>query len=104
MSPEERKRVEAVVRPAKAEKRVVLRAEAALLMSQGVSTRDTAKALGVNDRTVRRWRQSFLQTGDILAALADAPRSGRPRSLSRTRTLRESRQRHANHRRTSGSR
>jgi hypothetical protein len=84
----DRERVEAAIRPAKVEKRVVLRAEAALLMATGVSTRDTAKALGVNDRTVRRWRQRFLQTGDIVAALADARRSGRPPSLSRRRTPR----------------
>ena len=95
LSREERDRVEAAVRPAKTEKRIVRRAEAALLMAQGVSIRDTAKALGVNDRTVRRWRRRFLQTGDIVAALADAPRSGRPHTLSRTPTRRGSKPRRA---------
>ncbi len=84
VSAKDLERLEAAVRPAKAEKRIVQRAQAALLMAQGVSIRDTAKALEVTDRTVRRWRQRFLRTGDIVAALADAPRSGRPRTLSRT--------------------
>ena len=103
MSCEVAEQVKAAVRPSKAEKRVVLRGQAALLMSQGVSIRDTAKALGVNDRTVRRWRQRFLQTGDIIAALADAPRSGRPRALSRTRMPRESSLKPAVHRAKSTS-
>jgi len=104
MAREDRERMEAAIRPAKAEKRIVRRAEAALLMSEGVSTRDTAKALGVNDRTVRRWRRRFLQADDIVAALADAPRSGRPVSLSRTPMPPASRPRHANRPATSASR
>jgi transposase len=104
MSCEVAERVKAALRPSKAEKRVVLRGQAALLMSQGVSIRDTAKMLGVNDRTVRRWRQRFLRTGDIVAALADAPRSGRPRALSQTQTPRESKPKPAVGRATSTSR
>ena len=80
--------VDEALRPAKAEQRVVRRAQALLLMSQGLSTRDTARALGANERTVRRWRKRFTESPDPVSKLADAPRSGRPPSLSRTPTRR----------------
>src|SRR5260370_41982143 len=73
--------IELAIRPAKAEQRVVRRGQAALLMAAGVSIRDTAKALGVQPRTVGRWRKRFLDAGDPVPALADAPRSGRAVSL-----------------------
>jgi len=104
VSREDRARLEAAIRPSKAQKRIVQRAEAALLMSEGMSTRDTAKALGVNDRTVRRWRQRFLQAGDIVVALADSPRSGRPISLFRTPTRPASKPRRADRPTTSAYR
>jgi putative transposase len=81
--------IEAAIRPAKAEQRVVRRGQAVLLMAQGVSVRDTARAVGANERTVGRWRRRFAQAEDPVAKLADAPRSGRPPSLSRTPTQRK---------------
>jgi hypothetical protein len=83
LSSEDREKLEAAIRPATAEKRVVRRAEARLLMAAGMSIADTAAALGVDDATVWRWRKRFQQADSIEAALADAPRSGRPRALSR---------------------
>ena len=80
----QREAVEAAIRPAKAEKRVVRRGEALLLMAAGVSIEDTARAVGANPRTVWEWRQRFVSTDDPAAKLVDAPRSGRPPSLSRT--------------------
>jgi hypothetical protein len=88
LSRKDREKLEAAIRPATAEKRIVCRAEAALLMADGVSIGDTSKALGVDARTVERWRKRFLEADTIEAALADAPRSGRPRSLSRRSTRR----------------
>ena len=78
--------IEEAIRPAKAEQRIVRRAEALLLMAEGVSPGDTARALGANPRTVRRWRKRFAEGDNPRATLADAPRSGRPPSLSRTPT------------------
>jgi transposase-like protein len=44
-----------------------------LAMADGLSIVDTAKALHVKDRTVRRWRKRFKDAQDAVAALADAP-------------------------------
>ena len=79
----QRERVEAAIRPATAEKRVVQRGQALLLMAAGVSQHDVARALGVHSRTAEKWRQRFLSADDPSDTLADAPRSGRPPSLSR---------------------
>jgi DNA-directed RNA polymerase specialized sigma24 family protein len=84
LAEEHRERVEAAIRPATAEKRIVLRGMALLAMADGLSILDTAEALHVNERTVRRWRRRFQQADDPVAVLADAPRSGRPISLFRT--------------------
>lgn len=90
LSAKERKRVEAALKPATAEKRIVLRAQALLMLVDGVAAMDVATLLGVNQRTVRRWRERFA-TSAPASRLADNPRSGRPPSLSRTRTPRGSR-------------
>jgi hypothetical protein len=89
LSRAQREAVEAAIRPAKAEKRVVQRGEALLLMASGVSQHDVARALGVHPRTAEKWRQRFLHADDLVSKLADAPRSGRPPSLSRTPSPRE---------------
>lgn len=80
---DERAKVEAAMRPAKAEQRVVRRAQALLMMADGVPGTDIARLLGVDVATVQKWRRRFdcENPGD---KLADAPRSGRPPSLSRT--------------------
>ena len=88
LSAEERARIEAAMRPAKAEQRVVRRAHALLMMADGVPGTDIARLLGVDVATVQKWRRRFdcENPGD---KLADAPRSGRPPSLSRTPSQRE---------------
>jgi hypothetical protein len=86
LSPSQREAVEAAIRPAKAEKRVVQRGEALLLLAAGVSQHDVARALGVHPRTAEKWRRRFLHAEDPVSMLADAPRPGRPPSLSRTRS------------------
>ncbi|XXY48256.1 helix-turn-helix domain-containing protein [Sorangium sp. So ce269] len=80
--------VEATIRPEKAQKRVVRRGEALRLMAAGVAASDIAKLLGVHIRTIFRWRVRF-SGPDPVAKLADAHRSGRPRSLSLGDRLRE---------------
>lgn len=103
LTPEQREAVEAAIRPAKAEQRVVVRGQALLLIAAGVSLGDAARALGVHQRTVQKWRQRFLDTEDPVSKLADAPRSGRPISLSRTLTLHASKRRRAGPPKTSAS-
>ena len=89
LSAEERARTEAAVRPAKAEQRVVRRAQALLMMADGVPGTDIARVLGVHVRTVQEWRRRF-DCDNPADKLADAPRSGRPPFLSRTPTRRGS--------------
>ena len=83
--------VEAEMRPATAEKRVVQRAQALLLMADGVSPYEVAKLLGVHSRTAWEWKARFVHCDDPVSKLVDAPRSGRPPSLSQTPTRPESR-------------
>ncbi len=73
------------MRPEKAERRIVTRAQAVLFMADGVPACDIAMVLGVHERTVFKWRKRFECEAPALK-LADAPRSGRPPSLSRTPT------------------
>src|ERR671925_611671 len=82
LSAEERARVEAAMRPAKAEQRVVRRAQAVLMMADGLPGTDIARLLGVDVATVQKWRRRF-DCENPADKLADAPRSGRPPSLSR---------------------
>jgi hypothetical protein len=103
LTTEQRERVEAAIRPAKTEARVLRRAEALLLMAEGVGAGDIAMLLGVHLRTIFRWRSRFARTEDPAAKLADAPRSGRPISLSRMPTQRGSKPRHAGFPKTLGS-
>ncbi len=85
LSPEQRIDIEAAMRPEKAERRIVTRAQAVLFMADGVPACDIAMVLGVHERTVFKWRKRFECEAPALK-LADAPRSGRPPSLSRTPT------------------
>ena len=86
LTAEQRQQVEAVLRRGKVEKRVYLRGRALLMMADGAPANRIAWELRVHERTTERWRQRF-QQGDPLRMLADAHRSGRPRSLSRTPTV-----------------
>ena len=100
----QREAVEAAVRPAKTEVRKVRRAEALLLMAAGVGGGDIAMLLGVHGWTVEKWKARFAAASDPVAKLADAPRSGRPASLSPRPTVRGSKPPRASRRETSASR
>lgn len=88
LSAEHRAQFEDAIRPGKAEKRVVLRAQAVLLMAECVPAIDISTVLGVNVRTVEKWRDRF-DCENPVERLADAPRSGRPPALSRLLTAHE---------------
>lgn len=62
----------------------VLRSRIALLAEQGTSNHEIARTLRCALQTVKTWRKRFAR--DRLEALADRPRSGRPRRFS-ARTL-----------------
>jgi transposase len=104
LTPEQREAVEAAVRPAKTEVRLAKRAEGLLLMAAGVGSHDIAMLIGVHVRTVFRWKARFANADDPAQKLADAPRSGRPASLSRKPMQRVSRRRRAGLRKMSASR
>jgi hypothetical protein len=94
LSAEERTRIEETLRPAKAEQRIVRRAQAVLMMADAVPAIDIARLLGVHVRTVEEWRRRF-DCETPSDRLADAPRSGRPPSLSPTPSPPESRRKPA---------
>jgi hypothetical protein len=84
---EQRLQVEAELRRGTVEKRVYLRAQALLMMAEGIAANQVAWTLHVHERTAEKWRRRFRQ-GDPIAMLADAPRAGRPHSLSPKPTAR----------------
>jgi hypothetical protein len=84
---EQRAKVEAELRRGTVEKRVYLRAQALLMMADGIAANQIAWTLRVHERTAEKWRHRFRQ-GDPVAMLADAPRAGRPHSLSPKPTAR----------------
>jgi hypothetical protein len=85
VSAEDRAQLEAMLGPGKVEKRIFLRGQALLLLADAVPGCDIAMLLGVHERTVFKWKKRFC-TDKPLARLTDAPRPGRPPSLSPTKT------------------
>ena len=59
--------------------RVYRRLEALLLVAEGASISEAARRVRVDRSSVHRWVAAYQQTRDV-TALADAPRSGRPRA------------------------
>lgn len=78
----DRKTLEALARRGRAEHRQVLRARIVLDAADGHSTAGIARALGIVEDTVRKWRKRFCCEG--MPGLADRPRSGRPRVFPAT--------------------
>jgi DNA-binding CsgD family transcriptional regulator len=99
-----RRQVEEAIRPGKTEARVLKRGEALRLMAEGVGSGDIAMLLGVHVRTVFRWKARFANSDDPVTKLADAPRCGRPISLSRTPMRHASKPKRAHLQRRSASR
>jgi len=86
LTSDQRDAVEALLGCGTTELRVARRAQALLLMADGVGLGDIARLMGVHVRSVEEWRSRFKKAANPVATLADAPRSGRPPSLSRKRT------------------
>jgi len=62
-----------------------LRARIVLACAAGEGTSQVARHLGISRPTVIAWRERYRAGG--LAALADAPRSGRPRTVDEAAIL-----------------
>src|SRR5258708_34775744 len=88
LSAEERARIEGMMRPAKAEQRIVRRAHALLMMADGGPGTDIARLLGVHADTVQKWRR-WVDRDSSAHKPTETPRSGRPHPLSRTLSRRE---------------
>jgi transposase len=78
VSAEERTALEAWARAPTTEQRLVERARIVLLAADGWASRAIAREVGCARGVVSRWRVRFAR--DRLAGLADAPRSGKPRT------------------------
>ena len=63
------------------------RARIVLLAAEGVPNVEVARLVGVSLPTVTLWRQRYAASG--IAALADRPRSGRPRMIEHRRIVAE---------------
>ena len=73
---EEKKKLNKIISGQKSEQRQVLRSEIILLLAQGNKEKEVAKELGINIKTVRKWRDRFVQKG--IEGLEDSARSGSP--------------------------
>jgi transposase len=78
LSADERGTLEAWARAASIERRLVERARIVLLAAAGLASRAIARELGCRHHTVSKWRVRFAK--DRLVGLADAPRSGKPKT------------------------
>jgi transposase len=78
LSADERGTLEAWARATSVERRRVERARIVLLAAEGLASRAIARELGCRHHTVSKWRVRF--AGERLAGLADAPRSGKPKT------------------------
>ncbi len=81
LSPEQRRVLEAQARARRASARSVERARMVLLAAAGLQNQDIAAQLQIMPETVARWRRRFL-TGGVEALAQDAPRPGRPRTIT----------------------
>ena len=72
----EKRRLNGIAQAHTSEQRMALRAKIILLANLGMSNCKIAEELGVDVKTVRKWRRRYRQGG--LEGLFDGPRSGRP--------------------------
>jgi len=79
----EKTELESWIRSGKTDQRYALRAKVVLLNSEGLSAVQISKELTVTRRTIYKWVKRFAE--QALLGLKDAPRSGQPRKLSKTK-------------------
>jgi transposase len=81
ISPEERSLLEQLVSAGSTPQNVAFRIRIVLSAAEGVSNNELAGRLSTTRTTILKWRQRFAEFG-IEGILADAPRSGRKKSIS----------------------
>jgi transposase len=82
LTADERSTLEGWIRSGTTEQRLVERARMVLLAAAGMASRRVARELGCARAVVSKWRVRFAK--DRLAGLADAPRSGKPKTYDET--------------------
>ena len=80
LPPQERDRLEQMLRTTTLSAGLVRRARVLLLLAEGVSLRQIQAQTGMSPRRIQHWKKSWRTKG--LDGLLDAPRSGRPKKLS----------------------
>jgi transposase len=80
LTAEEEQKLRLIANRPKTSQRDALRARIVLRASDGAINSRIAKELGVTNPTVGKWRNRFAQ--ERLEGLVDAPRTGKPRSIS----------------------
>jgi transposase len=81
MSAQTERELRALAKGRRVEARVQQRARVILLAAQGWQNKDIAEDVRLDRRQVALWRKRFIE-GGIRALLQDAPRSGRPTSVT----------------------
>src|SRR3954464_2827692 len=84
LSPEERKRLEAIVASGSSPQKHVWRARIVLLSADGVGTMEIQRRTGKAKPTIWRWQQRFMEAG-VDGLLRDATRPGRKPPLNHGR-------------------
>jgi transposase len=85
LSHEQQAALERLRRTHRTPQQLALRAWIILLAADGKGVRETARLVGVEAKTVRRWRRRWLAAKDadsVANRLADAPRSGAPATFT----------------------
>src|SRR4051795_7166243 len=81
LSPEGRKRLEAIVASGNSPQKHVWRARIVLLSADGIGTVEIQRRTGKAKPTIWRWQRRFMEAG-VEALLGDAPRPGRKPPLA----------------------
>ena len=82
LAPEERERLEILVRSGKTPARLVERARIVLLANQKMENKAIAEELGITEQKVGRWRNRYARSG-LAGIEKDAPRPGRRPKIAR---------------------
>ena len=80
LPPQDRNRLEQILRTTSLSAGLVRRARVLLLLADGVSLRQIQAQTGMSPRRIQHWKRSWRKQG--LDGLLDAPRSGRPKKLT----------------------
>jgi transposase len=80
LPPQERDRLQQIVRTTTLSAGLVRRARVLLLLAEGVSLRQIQAQTGMSPRRIQHWKKSWHKKG--LDGLLDAPRAGRPKKLT----------------------